>query len=222
METKFGNIATDFSIMYHLQSLDGYDPIYLQRYGEFMIAIQRNKPDINPPFGFNRIITPTNVDSRIIDLFGVKYILSLSDLHDKKLTKVFTEGQTIVYKNNQAFPRAFFAETIKPVNNKNEAIRAMFDQQLNLHNVAIVEGWDKTPERYTDGKLKIIDYQANTVTITTQSNGNSFLVLTDTYYPTWRVLVDGVDQIIYRTDYNFRGVVLSPGTHTVIFYDGLF
>lgn len=222
METDSEILPPNFSIMYHLQSLDGYDPLYLQRYGELMITMQRGKPDIQPPFGFNRIITPTTVDSRLIDLFGVKYVMSLSDLRDPKLTKVFAEGQTKIYKNSQAFPRAFLVTGIKPVSGKNEAIAAMFDPKINLHTTAIVEGWDQQRTKFSGGTAKIASYQENLVTISTQSKENSFLVLTDTFYPTWRVLVDGAEQNIYRTDYNFRGVLLPPGNNTVVFYDSLF
>lgn len=222
IETNSEILPPNFSVMYHLQSLDGYDPLYLQRYGELMIALQRGKPDIQPPFGFNRIITPTTVDSRLIDLFGVKYVMSLSDLHDPKLTKVFTEGQTQIYKNNHAFPRAFFVTNVKSVSNKNEAIDAMFDRKINLHTTAIIEGWDQQRMKFSGGSVKSINEQDNIVTITTQSKGNSLLVLTDTFYPSWHVLVDGAEQNIYRTDYNFRGILLPPGNNTVVFYDSLF
>ena len=48
------NIATQ----YRLQSIDGYDPLYLLKYGEMMAAVGRGKPDIIPPFGYFRILTP--------------------------------------------------------------------------------------------------------------------------------------------------------------------
>lgn len=185
------------------------------------LKAERKKPDIHAPFGFNRIITPTNVDSRIIDLFGVKYIMSLSDLHDAKLTKVFIEGQTRIYKNSQAFPRVFLVSNIKSVASKNEAIDAMFDPSINLYKTAVVENWDNQNTKFSTGSAEIIDYQSNTVLITTQSKGNSFLILADTFYPTWHVLVDGVERQIYRTDYNFRGVMLPSGKNTVVFYDSL-
>lgn len=100
------NVAT----MYRLQSIDGYDPLYLQRYGELIAASERGKPDIKPPFGYNRIITPKNYDSKIIDLLGVKYVLSLSDLNSPKLKMVFQEGETRIYENKDAYPRVFIVK----------------------------------------------------------------------------------------------------------------
>lgn len=222
METDSRILPPNFSVMYHLQSLDGYDPLYLQRYGELMVAIGRNKPDIHTPFGFNRIITPTAVDSRLIDLLGTKYILSLSDLHDAKLRKVFTEGQTRVYENKKAFPRAFLVTNIKAVSGKKEAITALFNAQVQLRKTAIVEGWNQPMVHLTSGSATITQYQPNSVTVTTKSSGNAFLVLTDTFYPTWQVTIDGKAATIYRTDYNFRGVLIPKGDHTVIFSDNLF
>lgn len=221
METDSQIMPPNFSIMYHLQSLDGYDPLYLERYGEFIAAIQRNRPDISPPFGFNRIITPKTIDSRLIDLFGVKYIMSLSDLKDKKLTKVFTEGQTRIYKNSQAFPRVFFAQNVKVASDKNEAIKDLFNSQVNLHTTAIVENWDKENMKYSTGTATITKYSENSITISTQNNDNSFLVLTDSFYPTWHVTIDGKENKIYRTDYTFRGVLIPSGKHRVVFYDSL-
>jgi uncharacterized membrane protein YfhO len=46
--------------------------------------------------------------------------------------------------------------------------------------------------------------------------------LSDTYFPGWRVFVDGKEEKIYRADYNFRAVPISAGKHRVEFvYDPL-
>ncbi|HEX8965171.1 MAG TPA: YfhO family protein, partial [Patescibacteria group bacterium] len=84
MTTDSRILAPNFSDMYHLQSIDGYDPLYLRRYAEYISASERGNPDIHSPFGFIRIITPQNYSSRLINLLGVKYILSLSDIESPK------------------------------------------------------------------------------------------------------------------------------------------
>jgi len=221
MTTSSEILPPNFSIMYHLQSLDGYDPLYLQRYGELIAAITQNKPDIHSLFGFDRIITPKNAGSRLIDLFGVRYVLSLSNLHEPKLKKVFTEGKTYIYENTQAFPRVFFVQNIKPAIDKDEAIKVLFDPHVNLHQTAVVEGWDSHATNFSSGSAAITSYQENSVVIITQSSHTAFLVLTDTFYPTWHVMVDGKEEKMYPTDYNFRGVLLQPGNHHVVFYDSL-
>ena len=75
METDSKILPPNFSNFYKFQSVDGYDPLYLQDYAEFAAAWGRGVPDISTPFGFNRIITPENYASDFANLLGVKYVL---------------------------------------------------------------------------------------------------------------------------------------------------
>jgi hypothetical protein len=217
----------NFSIMYKIQTLDGYDPLYLLRYGEFMAATARNIPDINPPFGFNRIITPQDSLSRNIDLMGVKYVLALkaSPLENSKLKQVFTDGVVNIYENDMAFPRAFFVNTTYLANSKQEAINALFDLNYPLNKRATVEGVQNKKlfkSNWDLGEIQILEYQDNKITLRTKNPGEGFLVLTDSFYPNWHARIDGKMTQIYLTDYNFRGIITPKGEHTVEFYDTLF
>lgn len=226
MATDSKILPPNFSIMYRLQSLDGYDPLYLRRYGELIAAMERNKPSIVPPFGFNRIITPHTSGSRLIDLLGVRYVISLSPISSSKFEKVFTEGQTTVYQNKEAFPRAFLVTKVQPVSTKQKAIESLFDEKLDLHTEAVVEEWEGITT-FGGGVANIIHYADNTITIKTNAEKKSFLVLMDTYYPTWSAHVcseaesDCQPMKIYRTNYNFRGVIIPAGKHTVRFDNSL-
>jgi hypothetical protein len=224
MTTDSRILPPNFSAMYTLQTVDGYDPLFLRRYGELIVASERKKPDISPPFGFNRIITPHEYDSRIIDLLGVKYILSLSDLSSPKLKKVFQEGETRVYENSQVMPRVFFVEKVSevPFFDKEEAISFLFDTQHDLRREAIIN-LDAGHGTFATGSAEIISYSPSSVRIRTKLSDTGFLILTDTHYPTWKARlrnVDGsvVDDLsIIRTDYHFRGVVVPKGTYIVEF-----
>ncbi|MBI2613515.1 MAG: YfhO family protein [Candidatus Levybacteria bacterium] len=225
MTTDSRILPPNFSTIYRLQSIDGYDPLYLVRYGELIAASERKRANIDPPLGFNRIITPHNYDSRIIDLLGVKFILSLSDLKSDKLEKVFQEGETRVYENINVVPRAFFVEKIVLVDNNKDAINKMFDKQLGLNNLAIVEDSDnelQNIKHLSIGKVNVDYYSENKVIIQTDNSGEGFLVLTDSFYPTWKVKINSRQENIYRTDYNFRGITVSAGKHKIEFYNSLF
>ena len=219
----------NFSIMYKLQTLDGYDPLYLRRYGELIAASERGRPDISTPFGFNRIITPHNFDSKIIDLMGVKYVLSLTDLESPKLKKAFQEGETRVYENMSVMPRVYFVNNVTVEDNKQDVINQLFDDSFDLRTSAIIE----FPSYYAPlniknlalGKAEIISYSENRVVVSIENEGDGFLVLTDSFYPKWYSVgyVDGsrmgTKQQVYRTNYNFRGVPVQKGTKTVEFYN---
>jgi len=55
------------------------------------------------------------------------------------------------------------------------------------------------------------------VTIEADSPTAGILVLSDAWYPGWRVTVDGNPAPLLRADYALRGVALPPGKHTVEF-----
>ena len=225
MTTDSRIFPPNFSSVYKLQAIDGYDPLYLLRYGELIIAMERGKPDVAPPFGFSRIITPHNYSSKIADLLGVKYILSLSKLNSPSLKQVFQEGQTIVYENLAVTPRAFFVQDLEMANSKQEAINLLFANSFNPGSTAVVENADGNAQalkELTMGNANITGYSENKVVIETENGSTGFLVLSDSFYPTWKATIDGKGTKIYRTDYNFRGIIVPGGSHRIEFYDTLF
>lgn len=212
-------LPPNFSSFYNIQSIEGYDPLYLQRYGELIASIQRGKPDIASPFGFNRIITLHNIDSKFIDLLNVKYALSLSEVNSDDFEIVFEEGQTKVYENTNFLPRVFFVDSVIYSNNKHESIEKMFTD-LDFSSTAVVEG-GQTSMDYHLGNAEIVKYADNEVIIHTDNEGEGFLVMLDSYYPTWKSSIDGKNTKIFKTNYNFRGIVVPSGKHTIEFKNHL-
>lgn len=210
--------SPNFSIIHKLQSVDGYDPLYLKGYGELIASLERGKPDISGPFGFDRIITPHNIDSKLIDLLGVKYIMSLSDLTSNRFKKVFQEGETRVYENEKVMPRAFFVDQTINSNSSTNSIKLLFDK--DLAKMAITENFKNSA--WSKGNATISRYEENSVSIQTENEGEGFVVLTDSFYPTWHAKIDGKKTVVYKTDFNFRGVSVPKGKHNIEFYVTLF
>jgi hypothetical protein len=228
MTTDDRILPPNFSIMYSLQSIDGYDPLYIKRYGELIAAMERNAPDIEPPLGFNRILTPANYNSKIADLLNVKYVLSLSDLASPKLKKVFQEGETRIYENLEVLPRAFFVDQVITSSDKQQTINKLFDKRLDLRQTAIVEDWDQNQNTFNNSSNpEIVSYESNKIVVKLANKEKSFIVLTDTFYPTWTAQICDENQTIcnetkiYLTNYNFRGVIVPPGSHTLVFTNSL-
>ncbi|MBI3558882.1 YfhO family protein [Candidatus Gottesmanbacteria bacterium] len=206
----------NFNIPYKLQTISGYDPLYLKRYGELITAIERGKADNSLPWGFNRIITPKNFESRFFDLLGIKYLLSLNEIKSPKYFLVWEEGQSKVYENKQVLPRAFFINKIIAVNNKQTALEEMFSPSFDFRKMAVLEE-NINQENFTGGKVNIVKYSENEVILRTVNQGTGFLVLIDVYYPGWQATIDGIKTKIYLTDYVFRGVIIPSGNHELQF-----
>ncbi len=207
----------NFSTYYKIQSVDGYDPLYLLSYAKIIAASERGKPDINPPFGFSRIITPHNLDSKIIDFLNVKYVLSLADLDATKYDLLINEGETRLYQKKNFQPRVFFAENTVSAEDDNDSIVKIFESDLT--KTAVINGQSSN---YSTGSAEIKRYSNDYIEIETNNEGDGFLVLSDSYYPTWRAYIDGEEVEIIKTNISFRGLNVSAGQHKIEFINKLF
>lgn len=209
--------APNFLTHYKIQTVEGYDPLYLKTYAEYVASLERGLPNSNPPFGFNRILTPHNYNSQLFDFLNVKYVVSLEEINSPKLTKVFEEGSTKVYKNNSSFERAFFVSSII---SEKDPIKQIFN--TDLKETAIVAGEDISNGNLVVGKAIVTDYEDNSVKISTYNTGEGFLVLSDVYYPTWEATIDGVETKIYKTNHAFRGFFVPSGKHQIVLQNRIF
>jgi uncharacterized membrane protein YfhO len=66
-------------------------------------------------------------------------------------------------------------------------------------------------------KINIVSYQINEIIILVETSENGILVLSEVYYPNWKVFVDDVEKPMLRADYSLRGVALEKGNNIVVF-----
>jgi hypothetical protein len=129
-------------------------------------------------------------------------------------------SDALIFENTRAVPRAFLAEDVETVADANAAISAMREPGIDPRATAFVES-PQTPRalnlEHSGGQADIISYKSSTIVINVEASNRSLLVLTDSYYPGWKALVDGTERTIYPTDLAFRGVIVEPGHHQVVF-----
>ncbi|MBI4130584.1 YfhO family protein [Candidatus Roizmanbacteria bacterium] len=213
MTTDSRILPPNFSLMYGIQSVEGYDPLYLSSYADVARVWTGTKTG-----DFNRMITPHNPYHPIANLLNVRYILSFDDLASPRYTLVFQEGQTKLYENHDAFPRAFFVEEIRKVTRESMQ-ETLTDESVNLRNTAFVADEVDVPAGVLskDETVTIAHYSSNSVDLSAHANQPRMLIVSDAYYPNWRVTIDGSPAKIYLVDYALRGVVVPEGTHTIQF-----
>ncbi len=210
-------LPANTSTYYKLASVDGYDPLYLLSYSQFVGAWTRATSDITPAT-FHRIITPES-PNWVADLLGVKYILSLEDLTQPQYKLVFSEGQTKIYENVNVFPKAFLVEEVKSLPNKQAVADQMFADPTTLQRTAYVEKplYIKPTPLTVNETAVVVSNTENEVVVLTKTDVTRLLVLTDIYYEDWQVFIDGQQSIIYPVDLLLRGVVVPQGEHQVVF-----
>ncbi|MDP2633099.1 MAG: YfhO family protein [Candidatus Curtissbacteria bacterium] len=211
----------NISSAYNIESTDGYDPIYLASYAKLVSAWQSNDPN-SKATSFNRIVTPQRVNSPVTDFLNVKYILSLDELKGASLEKIQEEGETKLYLNLQAKPRAFFVDEVLQVNSDADEISQL------------LKGGPATSQVYGFEKQEIIasadiqGYDDQKTVITTSANIAAPLVITVPFYPGWNSYIDGIRSEVKEADFMFLSTIVPAGNHKVefkfepeSFYNGL-
>lgn len=206
-------LPPNFQTVYKIKSLNGYDPLYLTNYAQLIAANERSDHGITPPFGFNRILVPKNIQTQIFDMLHVRYVLSFEKLQAPQYKHILTEGTTMLYENENVFPYAFFVENVIEKNTRQEIAENLFTHDLKT--TAIVHTKDSLKQNYSMGTVSKIEFTENNQTFETENNGEGLLVISEIYYPAVFVTIDGKETKIYEVNLALRGIVIPPGKHTI-------
>ncbi len=226
------NIATQF----HLMSPEGYDSIYIRRYGELVYA---SKYDGEYSHEIDRADATLASESRIdkllddlyrtkmIQILGVRYVAGFTALPKDiqpplyppdELIPVWNDHVYTIYEFTDAFPRAFFVDSYRVKQSNQDVLSDVLAPSTDLRRIAILE---KNPDlkigNCSGTEATIASYEPQSVTVRTACDTDGLLFLSDAYYPGWNAYVDGKKTEIYRADYAFRAVPVPQGNHEVIF-----
>ena len=160
---------------------------------------------------------------KLLRVLNVKYVVTFHALNVKglKLLHEFPEHYSRMYEVTDSVPRTYLAShpvyDPDPISTLRRLSTDMFD---SAREVVIDAPIRLQREAEFRGTAKIESYQNDRVWITARLHEPGILILTDAFYPGWKVYVDKNPKRILRANYLFRGVELTPGNHTVEFvYD---
>ena len=129
----------------------------------------------------------------------------------------FSGGTGDVETFSSALPRAFLVN-IGRNGRAPHLLNTYYDAAFNpLKEVLLNEKITWLQNEDFSGRVEQIEYGPNRVRVETNQNAEGMLVLLDTYFPGWKVAVDGQQEKIYRANYFYRGVKLGAGRHVVEF-----
>ena len=131
-------------------------------------------------------------------------------------------GYTL-YENLSAYNRAFMVYDYKTVPNSRDWLNLVREYGRRLSETAIIREKDAidasfTPyqgtKAFSDVRFEV--YKPSFIEMEVDTTEPGLLVISNTYFPGWKVIVDGVEKKLIRTDYAFDGVFLEKGVHTVV------
>lgn len=212
--TAFGHdkmFEANGNVPYRLQDARGYDSVIVGRYARLNDLLEPQDQ-----LQFNRVKTldrPEALQSPILNLLNVKYVLSQEPLREPQLEQVYAGPDGRVYRNRNVLPRAFVVADVRVDPSPDGQLR-LVGSGLDLATTVVL---DRTPS-VSGGRASeasILSYTGRKVTV--WASGPGVLVLTDNNFPGWKVNVDGQPADVLTADYTFRGVPLPAGEHLVEF-----
>ncbi len=163
------------------------------------------------PLALQWVYAPFTNGDRSHDLLNVKY---------KTVTGPDQQSLSLQPRTTQ-MPRAFMVYHLQRVEGE-EAMKAYLNSDaFDYRTTAVIE--EQPPASFepanenTRWKAEITSFRQNEIDLSVETLQDGFLVLSEIYYKGWNAYVDGVQQHIYKTDYNLRGIVVNKGNHVVSF-----
>ena len=236
-ERVFGNFGNEAQGTFSLFGIEGYDPLYIRRYGELISSSGDGKVGKleRTTVGLGR---QGKYSKKILDMLSVKLILHARgdernvwafpywNNSDISQTPIYSDEQYEVYRNEGALPRAYFVQSFLVAANEQHVLDLLFSDKTDLRQTVVLEEAPQI-QAMSSGELyervRIERFTANALTINVRVNQPGLLVLTDPYYPGWSASVNGRKTKIYRANFALRAIVVPEGTSEVRFvYDHWF
>ena len=226
--------ANNRAMMQGLQTTQGYDPVRLARYDDYVEAMDEDEQNSH----HFADVFETGLDSPLLDLLNARYIIVPADPYDvppadrpgldtsardtlqkleENLPTVYEDDQTKVLENEEAMPRAWIVHSARRTES-GEALELLNSGEVDPKETALLE--DEPPEIYqaedpSADRASVTEYGADRIELETTTDAPGLLVLSEVYYPAWKAYVDGSPVTVHLADGLLRSVPVPEGEHTV-------
>jgi hypothetical protein len=202
---KNGCFLENAGLWYRFQDIQGYDPLILKRYVQYINRSQDIPPD-------NKVVNMhyiADLDNPLINMLNLKYTVDC--------------GSNRIIKRNGYVPRAHIVHRAVNKDDK-EVLEYMMGNDFDPLTMVVLTGQSKAPKITTqdvrvDPKdtCKILSYDYDEIVVDAKLDTSGFLVMSEINYPGWEIFVNGVKQTPLTGNYLFRIVPLNAGRYNVRF-----
>ncbi|MGE5216505.1 MAG: YfhO family protein [Chloroflexota bacterium] len=202
---SFENLLPNAGVLYGFEYFQEIDALTRQPYNDFLNFANFLPPEKRVP---------------LLRALNIRYVIAFQplDLPGMHLIKQFPQNFSWLYEVENPVPRVYVATQAVYEPQVAKTLRLLSDTDFDLRQKVLVdEKIVVDSNKRSDSEVKIVRYANSDVVIQATLAGSGVLVLTDSYYPGWKVFIDGKEGSILRANHFFRGVQLSPGTHRVEF-----
>lgn len=215
-------------IPFKTASIQGYDGIYPYNIAKLLAVVDSENLDTGPKPRWGLI---ENFNSKIIDETNTRFLLAVKRGEQGKASinglvsvaiapkykETFQDKGIAILENTQSLPRVYLTKEVIKSSDKN-TLKLMLDNSFPIKNISLSDfTWKNNSQEDIKDNLVYKQVTNSHIQINTSSNIDTYLVVLDSFYPGWKAFIDGKQTIIHRTNYNFRGIILPKGIHSVEF-----
>ncbi len=170
--------------------------------------------------------------SRLLGMWGVKYVLEFESVKTACMEVMqtysmpnFFDGPLMIVENKAVLPRAYLTSALSYVDTAQNAIKKIASKSFVPQDEAVVYGKstlyvkeeiaDRRDVNMRNNKVDILEDKDEGVVMSVTTDLNKYLVFSDTYYPGWKVYVDGKEKNVIRVNLVQRAVEVTEGVHRV-------
>ncbi len=231
-----GILSPDWASAFKLYDIRDVDALYPRKYLPFVrnfLTVPKSVVALDAGDKFTTLAyypLDTDLQRRLLQLSSVKYVAAISPFKSAEVPfNLVYDSKVKIFEYDDVLPRAgvFYGADIE----KSDAgvLSKLRDPALDVMKTIVVAAPDVDREEMDElAKINrdapkrvepanITSYKSLSVDIEASPDRNATLVLNDTDYPGWKVEEDGRPAKWFTVNYMFRGVLLSPGRHTVRF-----
>ncbi len=225
-------VDNNFATYFRVFSAEGYDPLYIRRYGELLSSTTNGQPEpklfrsdayFGPYDNFYR--------NRLFDLLGVKYILDKNDAPtsnwEPELAKfpadryqlAWQKGKWKAYQRLTALPRFFVIGEYEQISKKDAILSRLYDPTFPADRKIILETEPIiSPRPGGITEVNLLTYTPTRIEINITTDTPKLLFLSDNFFPGWQARIGEKPIPVYRANYAFRAVSLPPGNYRLTFF----
>jgi len=214
-------LAPNSQLLHHLNGTAFYAGTSEDRSG--VVAANLRQGIYTEPGREQATVSP--LIKKLLRICSVRYVASPQVIEDADFTEAAryptATGDVYLYEFADPLPRAFVVPQSKFVPSRREIERLMFSPKFDpTEEVLIEKPLPNPPEPPTSQAATVTFTKTEDQELNLEVNSpiDGFLFLSDTYYPGWRVYVNGQEEEILRANFAFRAIPIKKGKSTVVFW----
>jgi hypothetical protein len=202
---SFENLLPNAGVLYGFDYFQEIDALTRQPYNDFLDFVN---------------LLPEKNRVLLFRALNIRYVITFRplDISGMQLIDRFPQHFSWLYEVQGSVPRVYIAGKTIYEPSDFKALRLLASPDFDPHNEVLVSDGDtRKTDAKVRGEARITRSSNSRVVIAATLSDPGMLVLTDSFYPGWKVYVNDKEEQIVRANYFFRGVPLSAGNHTVEF-----